>query len=345
MSRSASSIAVFARARSGSASVTPDIRRAVSTHAPIPDGLRSLVYAKPRRCSSSTRMPTPRSPRAMTLSMALSLISTEPDCASRRKISPVATPSERSAASAVSTMASFVNRSLICSISRLRRETRSRLEVSLLGAEPLVARVSLQFPADHDRRDADGRLRIGDGRPLPVLPARSRRITEVAPDHIDLAHELRTLPNERRTAERFGELAVADPVALGDLEGEVARHDIDLAAAHLLHEDAVFDRTKDRGRIGVPASDHRVRHPADREIAEGLASPVTAPRNAQLLGVFAIREVGAKDALFDEDRAVCRRAFVVHRRCPAFVGVGPIVDHCDELARDLLPDATRVDRE
>src|SRR6266550_1369380 len=85
-------------------------------------------------------MPTPRSPRAMALSIVPSLISTDPDCASRRKTSPVATPSERSASSAVSTVASFVSRSLISAQSLPSAETRSRLAVSLLADQPLVAR-------------------------------------------------------------------------------------------------------------------------------------------------------------------------------------------------------------
>src|SRR5712691_7549565 len=245
-------------------------------------------------------MPTPRSPRAMTLSIAPSLISTEPDCASRRKTSTVAT---------------FVSRSLTCS-------------------------TSFQFPADNDRGDADGRLRVGYRRSLSVLTAGAGGVTKIAPDHIDLAHELRALADERRSAEWLRLLTLADPVALGDFEGEVARNHVDLPTAHLLHEDAVFDGTQDLRRIRPPARDHRVRHPADREIAEGLASPVPAPRDAELLGMLSVREVGAKDAVLDEDRAVRRRAFVIHRRRAALVGIGPVVDHRDELARDLLPNAT-----
>src|SRR5712691_7223445 len=260
-------------------------------------------------------MPTPRSPRAMTLSIAPSLISTEPDCASRRKTSPVATPSERSASSAVATVASFVSRALTCS-------------------------TSFQFPADNDRGDADGRLRVGYRRSLSVLTAGAGGVAKIAPDHGDLAHELRALADERRSAEWLRELTVANPVALGDFEGEVARNHVDLPTAHLLYEDAIFDGTQDLRRIRPPARDHRVRHPADREVTEGLASPVPAPRDAELLGMLSVREVGAKDAVLDEDRAVRRRAFVIHRRRAALVGIGPVVDHRDELARDLLPNAT-----
>src|SRR5207253_2596552 len=168
-------------------------------------------------------MPTPRSPRAMALSIAPSLISTDPDCASRRKTSPVATPSERSASSAVSTVASFVSRSLISAQSLPSAETRSRLAVSLLAgrgrgpwarSDPLVARTSFQFPAHHDRGDADRWLGVGDRRSLPVLAACPGGVTEIAPDHVDLAHELRALADERRSAEWLSELTVADAVAL-----------------------------------------------------------------------------------------------------------------------------------
>src|SRR5205807_1982416 len=104
---------------------------------------------------------------------------------------------------------------------------RSRLVVSLLAdrgggpwarSEPLVARTSFQFPAHHDRGDADRWLGVGDRRSLPVLAARPGGVTEIAPDHVDLAHELRALADKRCSAERFRELTVADAVALGYLE-------------------------------------------------------------------------------------------------------------------------------
>src|SRR6267143_2786045 len=112
MSRSESSIGRVASARSSSRSVSADMRRAISTHARMPSRERSLVYAKPSRCSSKTRTPMPRSPRAMTASIAPSLISTDPDWASRRNTSPVA-PVALSASRAASTVASLVRRSLM----------------------------------------------------------------------------------------------------------------------------------------------------------------------------------------------------------------------------------------
>src|SRR5436190_1924618 len=199
MSRSASSSGRVASTRSMSRSVTADIRRAVSAQPRMPSAERSLVYANPRRCSSMTRMPTPRSPRAITLSIAPSLIS-------------------------------------------------------------------------------------------------------IDPDHVDLAHELRTLADQRRAAERLRQLAVADPVALGDLEGEVPRNDVDLTATHLLHEHAVLHRAEDLLRVRRAASDHRVRHPADRQIAERLATRVSASFDAELLGVLPVREVRPQDPLLDEHR-------------------------------------------
>src|SRR2546423_571502 len=87
-------------------------------------------------------------------------------------------------------------------------------------------------------------------------------------------------------------LISTDPEALGYLEGEIARDHVDLPTAHLLHKHAVLDGTQDLRRFRRPARDHRVRHPADREIPKGLASPVTTPRDAELLGMLPIREVG-----------------------------------------------------
>ena len=89
------------------------------------------------------------------------------------------------------------------------------------------------------------RLRVGDRRALAVLAAGAGRVPEIPADHVDLAHELRPLSHEGRAAQRLRELPVADPIALRDLEGEVAAHDVDLPAAHLLHEDAVLDRAHD----------------------------------------------------------------------------------------------------
>src|SRR5256886_12476013 len=86
----------------------------------------------------------------------------------------------------------------------------------------------LHLAADDHARDAEGRLRVGDRRALPVLAARADGVAEIPADHVDLAHELRALPDQRRAAERLGLLPVADPVALGELESEVAAHDVDL---------------------------------------------------------------------------------------------------------------------
>src|SRR5947208_13638787 len=379
MSRSASSIGRVASARSLSASVTPDIRRAVSAQARMPSVLRSLVYAKPSRCSSSTRMPIPRSPRAMTLSIAPSLISTDPDWASRRNTSPAAMPSARSASNAWSTATSLVTRSLmrVGSLSGWRVARGSGLRasrhagrvagtrLSLRRSGPVGERAaptpgqdpparhppacprrrSLQLPANDDARDADRRLRVGDRRALANFATRPCGISKVISDHIDLAHELGALADECGAAQRFGERPIADAVALGDLECEVARDDVDLTAAHLLHEDAVFDRAEDLRGIRRAGSDHRRGHPADRQVAERLPTCIAAPRYPELRGVLAVGEVRAENAVLDEDRPLSRRPLVVHRRCAALVRIGAIVDDRDELARDLLADPPRVHRE
>src|SRR6267143_2814716 len=316
MSRSESSIGRVASARSSSRSVSADMRRAISTHALMPTRERSLVYAKPSRCSSKTRTPMPRSPRAMTASTAPSLISTEPDWASRKNTSPVATPTDFSAPSAASTVASLVSRSLT-GRTQLAGGTGERV-----AREPLTGRVatnwskrvrsgpvgeratptpgagapdreagqdpparrlvtgSLQLAANDDARDADGWLRVGDGRALTVFSASPSRVAEIRSDHVDFGHQLRALPNQCCSPQRLGELAVAYPIALGDLEREVAGHDVDLTAAHLLYKHAVLHRAEDFGGVRRARRDHRVRHSADRQVAEGLAPRVAAPRDA-----------------------------------------------------------------
>src|SRR3989442_15166209 len=145
-------------------------------------------------------------------------------------------------------------------------------------SDPLVARLSFQLPAHHDRGDADGRLRVRHRRALPVLAAGAGRVAEVGADHVDLAHQLRPPAHQRRTPQRLRELPVAAPVALGDLECEVPGNDVDLATAHLLHEDAVLHRAHDLRGIRRARRDHRVRHPADRQ--EGKGPPAPLPRSA-----------------------------------------------------------------
>src|SRR5881628_321351 len=279
MSRSASSMGRVASARSSSGSVTADIRREMSTHARMPFAERSLVYAKPSRCSSSTRIPMPRSPRAITDSMAPSLISTDPDWASRKKTSPVA-PVALRASRATSTVASFVSLSLMSTGSgaggacpqgqgpltaerfggarsppppRLaRRSLRSLRAAGPRGTRgsrtprsPVppagVSRFSLELSAHDDRWDADRRLRIGDRRALTILPTGAGRISEVTPDHVYFAHQLRSLSYQCRAPQGLRQFPVPDPIALGDFEREVSRYDVHLSSAHLLDEDPVLD--------------------------------------------------------------------------------------------------------
>src|SRR6267143_4723933 len=144
------------------------------------------------RCPSSTRTPRPRSPRAVTTSIAPSFVSTDPERASRTSTSAVATRPERSGSSVRSTTSSFES-------------------LAVTGS------CSLHSSADDDGGNAEGRLRIGDGGALAVLAARPGGVAEIPADHVDLAHELRPLPDERRAPQRLGELAIANAVALRDL--------------------------------------------------------------------------------------------------------------------------------
>src|SRR5207247_3818019 len=131
---------------------------------------------------------------------------------------------------------------------------------------------SLEFAAHYDAGDSNCRLRIGDRRALAIFSASPSRVAEIGADHVDFAHQLRALSHERRTTQRLGECAIPDAVALSDLEGEVAGHDVDLTAPHFLYKDAVFHRPEDFGGIRRARRDHRVRHPADVQIAERFAT-------------------------------------------------------------------------
>src|SRR6185503_19751693 len=154
---------------------------------------------------------------------------------------------------------------------------------------------SLDLSADDHRRDPKGWLSVGDRRALAILAARARRIPKIPPDHVDLAHELWALADERRAAQRLSELPVADAVTLGDLEGEVAAHDVDLPTAHLLHEDAVLDRAHDLFGVRVAGGDHGVGHPADRQMPKTLAPGVAAAADAELLGMLPVGQIRLED--------------------------------------------------
>src|SRR6267378_3973663 len=163
----------------------------------------------------------PRSPRAMTDSTAPSLISTEPDWASRKKTSPVATPADLSASRAASTVASLVTRSLTWRTRlaggtgergvrepRVPRGPASRSERSERrdrwggcgerappnrGQDPPATTPSLELATNNDRRDTDGWLCVGDRRALAIFSTGARRISEVSTDHVYFTHELRAL--------------------------------------------------------------------------------------------------------------------------------------------------------
>src|SRR2546422_6402680 len=120
--------------------------------------------------------------------------------------------------------------------------------------------LSLEFAPDDHARDADRRLRVSDRRSLSILSASPGGISEVAPHHIYLTHELRALTDERRASQRLGQLPISDSVALGDLECEVAGHHVDLTSAHLLHKDSVLDRPKDLRGVRGAWRDNRGRH-------------------------------------------------------------------------------------
>src|SRR5438309_9090674 len=213
-------------------------------------------------------MPMPRSPRAMTASIAPSLISTDPDWASRKKTSPATTPLAFNPSRSMSTVASFVRRSLNArsslrtagpvpgSGSHARLPVRSKRVPPVpsdaagerLARNPLPratrcprSGASLELSPYDNGRNSDRRLSIGDWRALPIFTAGSCRISEVSPDHIDLAHELRPLAYEGRSTKRLSQFSISDAIALRDFEGEIARQDVDLSAAHLLDVDPVFD--------------------------------------------------------------------------------------------------------
>src|SRR5204862_2280831 len=96
-------------------------------------------------------------------------------------------------------------------------------------------RRSFELPAHNDARDADRGLRIGDRRALAIFSTSSSRVAEIGADHVDFAHELGALANQRGSSEWLGELSISYPVALGDLECENARDLLEFAPGQHLY--------------------------------------------------------------------------------------------------------------
>src|SRR5215831_3050880 len=83
--------------------------------------------------------------------------------------------------------------------------------------------------------DAQRRLADADRDALAVLAAGADAGIErhVVADQPDLGQRLGAGADQGRALDRRTELAVLDQVALGDGEYELARHDVDLAAAEI----------------------------------------------------------------------------------------------------------------
>jgi len=92
------------------------------------------------------------------------------------------------------------------------------------------------------------------GTPWPSLPQVPTPGVEhhVVADHADLLQHVRAVADQGGALDRGPDLAVLDEIGLGGAEDELARGDVDLAAAEIDGVEPLLDRGQDLLRVAVP---------------------------------------------------------------------------------------------
>ena len=146
----------------------------------------------------------------------------------------------------------------------------------------------------------------------------------------------RPVADQHGALDRRGDLAVLDQIGLGALEHELARGDVDLAAAEIHRVEAVLHRGDDFLRV-VRAGEHvGVGHARHRHVGIAFAPAVAGRLHAHQPRVLPVLHVADQDAVLDQHGAVGRRAFVVDGERAAALLHGAVVDHGDALGGDAL---------
>src|SRR5262249_7186328 len=112
---------------------------------------------------------------------------------------------------------------------------------------PLAATASGRGAADGEAVDQHARLADADRHALAVLAAGADALVElhVVADHRDAGERIRPVADQHRALDRRTDLAVLDQVRFGGVEHELARGDVDLAAAEIDRVEPALDRADD----------------------------------------------------------------------------------------------------
>ena len=162
---------------------------------------------------------------------------------------------------------------------------------------------------------------------------------EVVADHRDAGHDFGAVADQRGALDRARDPAVLDQVGLAGREHELARRDVDLAAAEIAAVQALVDRGDDFFRRMLAGQHVGVGHARHRGRREALAPAVARRLHAHQARVELVLQVAAQDAVLDQRGALGGRAFVVDVERAAACRERAVVDDGDALGGDLLSDA------
>src|SRR5476649_2360080 len=156
--------------------------------------------------------------------------------------------------------------------------------------------------ADGERIDAERRLADAHRHALAILAAGADAGIErhVVADHADAGERLGARANQRRALDRLAELAVLDQVTLGDAEHELARDDVDLAAAEVGAVEALLDGGNDLLGILVAAQHEGVGHARHRRIGVALPSAVAGRLHTHQARIHAVLHQADQSAVLDQ---------------------------------------------
>ena len=156
-------------------------------------------------------------------------------------------------------------------------------------------------------------------------------MVEVVADAGELLQHVRAAAAEGGVLHGVLGHAPLHPVALGDLEDEVARDGVHLAAAHALHQQAPVQVPQDGlGGLGAGGQEG-VPHAGDGQVPVALAAAVARGLGAHLQAGLPGLEVGLQDAVLDEHHPADGVALIVDGLAATLVGQGAVVDDRDPL--------------
>ena len=203
------------------------------------------------------------------------------------------------------------------------------------GAEVLVCSKCLDHerpgPADDHAVELDGGHADTDRHALAFLAAGADAFIEpqVVAHHRDILQRLGAVADQRSVLYRRGDLAIFDQVGLAGGEDEFAVGDVHLAAAEVHRVEAALHRAQDVLRRILTGQHVGVGHARHRDSLIAFAAAVAGLRNAHQPRREFVAHVALENAVFDENRFLRGRSFIIDVERAAAVGHATVVDDRD----------------